>query len=117
MKSTLSILILLTWFFSYHAQNEMKYNTNSSSPEWIKLMYQENPNPGLVIKQHDNYYATHAFIKNEHTQYFKRWLRALSREVSFDASNLYDKNYIKKSKSLRSLKDENSEWSCIGPYD
>ena len=54
MKITLSILILLTSFFSGYTQSEMKYNTNSSSPEWIKLMYQENPNPELVIKQHDD---------------------------------------------------------------
>ncbi|MBT5931904.1 MAG: hypothetical protein HOH34_01045, partial [Flavobacteriales bacterium] len=117
MKFTLSLLMLLTFIFSYHAQNEMKYNANPTSPEWIKLMYQENPNPGLVIKQHDAYYATHDFIKNEHTQYFKRWLRALSREVSFDLNNQADKNYVKKSKILRSSKDENSAWSCIGPYD
>ena len=117
MKIALYIFILLTSVFSYHSQNEMKYKTNSSSPEWIKSMYQENPNPGAVINQYEVYYSTHDFIRNEHTQYYKRWLRSISREVSFDANSDAGKAYMKKSRSLKAMKDENAEWSCIGPFD
>ena len=99
------------------AQQEMKYSISSNSPDWIVLMYQENPNPELVIQKHDEYYKSNEFIKNEHTQYYKRWMRSFGREFSFDANSVEGKKYIKKSLSIQAEKDQNSEWSCIGPYD
>ena len=107
----------LFFFFSIEAQHEMKYPVSPDTPDWIQLMYQENPNPESVIQAHDLYYSNREMIKNEHTQYYKRWLRSYSRENEFDLNSQSTKQYIQNSKNLSLQKDENSEWSCIGPID
>ena len=103
----------LFFLFSIEAQYEMKYPVSSDTPDWIQLMYQENPNPESVIQAHDLYYSNREMIKNEHTQYYKRWLRSYSRENEFDLKSQSTKQYIQKSKNLSLQKDENSEWSLI----
>lgn len=38
-------------------------------------MYADQPDPGAVIAGYEAYYRTHEFVKNQHTQYYKHWLR------------------------------------------
>ncbi len=98
-------------------QSEQKYGADLQAPNWIQLMYDDASDPSEVIAAHDTYISVHPEIKNEHTQYYKRWLRSFSRGVSFDRSSLVDRNYLKRSRDLKNQKDQNSEWSCIGPID
>ena len=103
MKYHFSIL-LLSFSTILIAQTEMKYNSeNENIPEWAELMYSENPDEGAVINAYTDYYKTHELIKNKHTQYYKRWLREISRFS--DA-----KPTFKTSKS-------SNQWQCIGPWD
>ena len=44
-------------------------------------MYSENNDEGEVIKAYQDFYKKNHFQKNKHTQYYKRWLRNLSRET------------------------------------
>lgn len=99
------------------AQTERAYPTNQNTPGWIVLMYSPNADPGEIIKAHDLYFATHPKVKNEHTQYYKRWLREFSRSVTFDVSSPADQMYIQNSIALSESKAPNSAWTCIGPYD
>ena len=70
----------MTFSFSLFAQVEMKYNSNAENlPTWVQLMYSDNPDEGEVINAYTNYYKKHILIKNKHTQYYKRWLRGISR--------------------------------------
>ena len=117
MKFITTVFLLFLFCASCFSQNEMKYKALPNSPLWVKSMYAENPDAEQVIEQYKSYYQTHEFVKNEHTQYYKRWLRSLSREVFFDPFSKDGKDYLERSKSINMLKDENSEWSCIGPYD
>ncbi|MFA7272537.1 MAG: T9SS type A sorting domain-containing protein [Crocinitomicaceae bacterium] len=112
----LFFFILLTISFSLFSQIEKKYST-INTPDWIQEMYRETPNPGLVIELHDAYYATHEFVKSEHTQYYKRWLRTFSRPTVFDLNDETVQNYVTASKALSAEKDFNSTWSGIGPFD
>ena len=58
----------------------MKYNVNAEDlPYWVQLMYTENPDPGEIIAAYRNYYKNNKLEKNKHTQYYKRWVRNLSR--------------------------------------
>ena len=117
MKFITTVFLLFLFCASCFSQNEMKYKALPTSPLWVKSMYAENPDVEQVIEQYKSYYQTHEFVKNEHTQYYKRWLRSLSREVFFDPFSKDGKDYLERSKNINILKDENSEWSCIGPYD
>ena len=45
-------------------------------------MYSENADKGNVIEAYTKFYEVNKFTKNKHTQYYKRWIRALSRTTS-----------------------------------
>ena len=82
MKRTL-ILFCIIFSHSLSAQVEMKYNAGSKNlPKWVALMYSENPDEGAVINAYTDYYKKHKLVKNKHTQYYKRWIRSLSRTTS-----------------------------------
>ena len=68
---------------------EGAYGSQSDTllPLWTRMMYDKTANVGEVINQYQTYYATNPFIKNEHTQYYKRWIRNIKEVVD-------DKGYI-----------------------
>tara|TARA_B110000196_G_scaffold88330_1_gene76640 strand:+ start:309 stop:3716 length:3408 start_codon:yes stop_codon:yes gene_type:complete len=103
MKKLLFILLLI-FNFSLFAQVEMKYNANAENlPHWVQLMYAENPDEGAVIAAYRNYYKNNKLVKNKHTQYYKRWVRNLSRTTAPIKNR-------PKSKS-------SNQWECVGPWD
>ena len=82
----------------------MKYNAKSENlPNWAELMYSENPDEGEVIKLYREYYKTNEFVKNKHTQYYKRWIRNISRYTN--------------SKLESSSSESSNQWQCVGPWD
>lgn len=117
MQRVITLLSIIFLVFSSQAQLERKYPTNDNSPKWIQLLYTDGADPAEVIRAHDRYFAEHEKIKNEHTQYYKRWLRSFSRRESFNPDLPADQAYLQRSMQLRQNKAPNSQWNCIGPYD
>jgi photosystem II stability/assembly factor-like uncharacterized protein len=89
-------------------------------PEWAQLMYGPNPNMQEVANAYQDYYRTHAFEKNYHTQFYKRWIRqnqyfiddqgfikTPTQEQLLEENALYLKKQIVQNKS--------SNWSIVGP--
>ena len=74
--TTLLVSVILT---AAHGQSTLTPHTAAQSklPDWVRLMYSADPDPGAVQAAYDAHYATHPFVKNTHTQYFKRWKREL----------------------------------------
>lgn len=105
-----------------NAQAEQKYSTasNTALPYWAQLMYQDKPDPGKVVAEYRAYYKTHQFVKNKHTQYYKRWLRGFARsnypftKGSAEANQRIEneKNYLQN----QQLKG-GPVWQGIGPFD
>ena len=94
----------MTLSFSLFSQVEMKYNANSESlPIWTQLMYAENPDEGAVINAYTDYYKAHELVKNKHTQYYKRWLRSISR--------------FSNAKPTFQTSKSSNQWECVGPWD
>ena len=97
-------IFLLSLSATVYSQTEMKYNTKSENlPNWAELMYSESPDEGEVIKLYREYYKTNKFVKNKHTQYYKRWIRNISR---------YTNNKVGISSS-----ESSNQWQCVGPWD
>ena len=70
MKKNLLIYFILAFFASY-AQVEKKYTGNyETDPEWVQAMYSDSPDIFEVVRLYEEYYETHEFIKNSHTQYY-----------------------------------------------
>ena len=98
---------LLLLFFSnlLFGQLEQKYDLSSKNlPYWVTLMYDEKSDVGNVIQEYEKFYRENEFKKNKYTQYYKRWLRDLSRTSNPNLENI--------------INNENSNhWTCIGPFD
>lgn len=105
-----------------YAQVEMKYGTASSTtiPYWARLMYQPKPDPAKVIAEYTAYYKTHPFVKNQHTQYYKRWQRGFSRSLYPYAANSAElvKRQQNQSDYLNQMQVKGGVvWQGIGPFD
>ena len=85
-----------------NAQTELPYSpTDERTPPWAKMMYADNADPGQVKSAYEIFYKQNKFVKNKHTQFYKRWMRNFSRH-----SSVYE------NKSSGS-----ANWQCIGPFD
>ena len=104
MRKLIILFFIMSVSITTYSQNELKYNPKSEEiPKWAVLMYQEDTDEGAVIDAYREYYKIYPFIKNKHTQYYKRWIRNLSRT---------SKNIQSHQKSKKS-----NQWECVGPWD
>ena len=88
-------------------------------PEWVTLMYSENPKVTDVEKAYEAYYQIHPFEKNTYTQYFKRWRQWAIKYMDQDGYiKLKDPSEdLKTQDRLQALKGRSPEsnWEFIGP--
>lgn len=95
--------------------------TPGGVPDWAAMMYAPGADPGAVQAAYNAYYATHAFVKNAHTQYYKRWMRGIGHDLvpkdpaQRAAHDQEVRDYLDASEALRLGRAAN--WSCIGPVD
>ncbi len=103
------------------------YSNDTLLPLWVRKMYGQMPNPDEVRSLYRSYYRLHPFEKNEHTQYFKRWMRA-SRNLVNDSgyvasqsraeADVCNQSYLsQRFPSVNRALGSGSVWSCIGPFD
>jgi photosystem II stability/assembly factor-like uncharacterized protein len=124
MKKHLILLVVLLPFL-INAQNGQVVKPNdNSTPLWVQLMYAEIPDPGKVVETYEAFYKTHDFVKNQNTQYYKRWLREIGRKYRPDKTDesygrflQNEKQYLNQSKLLELSESKNANWVCIGPFD
>ncbi len=113
-----ALLLLSTAAFAQQMQKP-SVTTIAELPQWAQLMYSENPNVYQVSQAYQDYYRTHTFEKNYHTQYYKRWMRQnqyFTDELGFintpnqEQLQNEDALYFKKQNTLKT-----SNWSIVGP--
>jgi hypothetical protein len=54
------------------------------------MMYAEDMDIGKVMQGYESYYKTHDFVKIGYTQYYKRWLRTIKRNINGYSSKTND---------------------------
>ena len=85
------------WFMAYsllgQAPTNQESQTYQNAPAWAKLMYAERPNIDEVDRLYWEYYNTHSFQKSFHTQFYRRWRRAVDPFIGEDG-------FIEESKKL-----------------
>ena len=74
-----TLLVMVCFFigrplFSQHVP-QTPYKPSDSSPVWVQMMYGGEASYDVVRQAFDAHYATHEFIKNRDTQFYKRWMR------------------------------------------
>ncbi|MFM2000373.1 MAG: hypothetical protein RL204_2320, partial [Bacteroidota bacterium] len=115
--------LLLFFSISLFAQSHLaKVNANDPNiPEWAQKMYGENPNFDEVIALYQDYYLSHEFVKNIHTQYFKRWVSSAKNQIGDDGQLLHIDPTLKAEQQREILEIQTSEnrgsdiWHFEGP--
>jgi hypothetical protein len=90
-------------------------------------MYKPFPNLLIVKNLYETYYKTNPFIKNQHTQYYKRWVHTIQNMVDENGVVQYpnrqqidieNNTYLNQINTARqSAFGPGSTWQCIGPFD
>ncbi|MBK7383504.1 MAG: PKD domain-containing protein [Flavobacteriales bacterium] len=122
MRFSILAVVLITSITLRAQQFEQMISRGAGElPQWAQLMYAPDPDPGAVQAAYTAYYATHPFVKNMHTQFFKRWKREIGHAiVPKDPAQRedYEENlgaYLAASSSTDG--DRAANWTCIGPFD
>lgn len=125
-KTLLSFLAIASMaIVQLPAQYELPYGYDADDvPQWVQLMYAKQPDVGAVVDAYKEYYQSHVFVKNMHTQYYKRWLHSVqagtyqpktAEQEASDAQYLQRVHARKKSESVQSPL-VGSSWTCLGPF-
>ncbi len=98
------------------AQREMAYSPRRDEmlPDWVTAMYAPDADPGLVTRLYEAYYREQPFEKNQHTQYYKRWLAGFARQVTPDRER--DAAYLRAYAAQQQSRMPAS-WTTLGPID
>jgi hypothetical protein len=120
----LSLLFFIPSIFGQHQEKAAGAN-QLNLPDWATMIYSKNPNSETIIAAYEAYYETNDLVKNGHMQYFKHWLRNLSRDVNgvfsgattWRNAKLNDAAYLQKKAQADNQRGPNSAWECIGPFD
>jgi len=88
-------------------------------PQWAQMMYAPDADAGAVQAAYDAYFATYPFVKNAHTQYFKRWKREIGHNViPRDLAQREDyQESLGQYLAASASGDRAANWTCIGPTD
>lgn len=127
MQKWIFLLVLCLPFY-LSAQGLLTPTPSSNSPHvphWAQLMYQANADLAEVQQAFESYYQSHPFVKNQHTQYYKRWQRQLARYPNWAKMTAAEKrhyqqqqkDYINKSIALQQKRSSSATWQGIGPWD
>lgn len=121
MKKLLTALLVLIIAATGFAQNMYRPSDHeiSKSPEWVQIMYTNNPNVFEVDKAFRQYYREHDFEKSYHTQYYKRWRRAVDAYVNTNGSVEMpsEQDFLREQEEVAENLSANraGNWSLVGP--
>lgn len=128
-------LLVLLWMFAFITVNAqfpgVKQHANDPAlPQWVKLMYAENPNVWEVDKAYEAYHQTHPFEKTTYTQYYKHWRAYVEKFVNEKGFIVYPGNKALETKAAlikaqqRSKPQERAlavsgtpDWTFAGPRE
>jgi photosystem II stability/assembly factor-like uncharacterized protein len=124
MKKLLFLFVLLCVTAGYSQSSNSNISTQlyKDAPAWAKLMYTENPNANTIDDLYASYYKTHPYVKSYHTQYYKRWRRAINPFLNTDGfydhtKKLQLREAIRELKNAQNNNQEMGNWSPIGPFE
>ncbi|HRK83339.1 MAG TPA: T9SS type A sorting domain-containing protein [Saprospiraceae bacterium] len=125
MKPHLTLLLLAAAAIA-QAQQSLRFLPDQAddTPPWAVWLYQEQPNVAKVDSAYRAYYAGHDFVKTSHTQYYKKWRRAVEPFVQPDGSVLLPQNERRETweqlwleQRAAAPKSNTTPWQHIGPVE
>ena len=122
----LILIVFTTETFSQHFQKPSQAEI-STLPDWAQLMYSGVADPATVESAYNMWYTNNAFVKNYHTQYYKRWQRFNAHNFDENGRRMVAEKQnsfppIIKTQGLSKIKGSSSlnsgqSWQLIGPLE
>ncbi|MCB9170467.1 MAG: PKD domain-containing protein [Flavobacteriales bacterium] len=122
-RRAILMFILLCCNSLVRSQYEQRYLSRlDEQPEWVRLMYAPDPDPGAVEDAYNRYYASHPFVKNNNTQYYWRWLRGIvhervPRDPEQRSAYPEDQRHYLEMRAQAAGQRGGGVWTPIGPFD
>jgi hypothetical protein len=119
MKPVLSVLVALIAIQLNAQVPQTSYDAKSNDPDWIQLMYSQNPNLVELQLAYDDFYKSNSFEKNRHTQYYKRLMREGLPHVNsqgFPQVQEYDERDYLERYQAQQVQREDGVWEEMGPW-
>jgi photosystem II stability/assembly factor-like uncharacterized protein len=125
MKRLVCLLVLLFAISAYPQQSPnsaVSSQLYKDAPEWAKMMYSDNPNVNKIDALYRTYFQTHEYKKSFHTQYYKRWRRAinpfLNEEGFYDhTKKMQAVEAARRLQNSQNTATETGNWSVMGPFE
>jgi photosystem II stability/assembly factor-like uncharacterized protein len=117
--STVCLVLLFSSSVLAQIVPQTAYKAATNDPAWVQLMYAENPVASEVREAYEAYYATHELVKNQHTQYYKRWMRVAHPYSDANGQIVlpdpHEKaEYLERYNAVQDR--DNGEWEEMGPW-
>lgn len=101
---------------------------DNNTPDWARLMYDDNPNVIEVESRYRAYYRTRPFVKTIHTQNHKHWIQRIESLVNeegfivqptIEEENAYFEELIEKYEAQPPMNVPGSQngWVAMGPFE
>jgi PKD repeat protein len=119
MKALSFLILASTIAITANSQVPQTFpDMRSDSPLWVELMYAPNANVHAVRLAYESYYTSHEFVKNNDTQFYKRWMRANMHRTDKNGNALTnltaadDHHWAQQKSSF----PPGSSWEELGPW-
>ncbi len=124
MKKIFYLFTALLFLQSFSQSSEVSKNGDlyNQAPVWAKLMYSQNPNINEVDQLYREYFKTVKYQKSYHTQYYKRWRRALNPYINNEGfvDNTKKNKLTATIDALRNVQQNKNRpgnnWTALGPF-
>jgi PKD repeat protein len=77
MKKIILFLFIGLPFFGFAQTTESQYKVKDSDPNWVHILYSENPNIVELRDAFEIWHKDNPDVKNRDTQYYKRFMRTV----------------------------------------
>ena len=117
----LCLTALIPFFGMSQNMPQTTYLSQADDPAWIKMIYSTNANPIEVRKAYESFYKENEFVKNRHTQFYKRWMRQVwpltsSNGDIINPSELrWQDDYLEDYHAVQTARMA-GEWEEMGPW-
>jgi len=97
------------------------YLAQADDPAWIKMIYSSDANPIEVREAYESFYKENEFVKNRHTQFYKRWMRqvwpltSLNGDIINPSELRWQDDYLEDYQAVQTTRMA-GEWEEMGPW-
>lgn len=124
MRTILPFICFFLFTIQAFSQSLYPPPLSSDAPEWVKEMLKPNPNVFIVKDLYKSHYKNNAFVKNNYTQFYKKWIRIAELYTGSDG-HIHRPDAVQElqmwsdfTQQINSVPQRGGQgWTSIGPFE